>query len=184
MRRRWWLALPAVVSLAICLATVVLWVRSYRGFDTVFHYQAAGRGTLGGDDYQLVSCGPGRLEYRLTGIVGSGGTRPKWFRPWGAGTSARRGAECFGFGVEYKVDCLMGFAAPPGGVTATLLRRTVWVPHWLVVLLTGVLPIWWGVSAGRAYRRRRRGEIGRCRRCDYDLTGNTSGVCPECGSRV
>jgi len=24
----------------------------------------------------------------------------------------------------------------------------------------------------------------RCRKCDYDLTGNTSGVCPECGEMV
>ena len=23
-----------------------------------------------------------------------------------------------------------------------------------------------------------------CRRCGYDLTGNTSGVCPECGERI
>jgi len=33
----------------------------------------------------------------------------------------------------------------------------------------------------------RRGEpdehIGRCRKCDYDLTGNVSGVCPECGTK-
>lgn len=25
---------------------------------------------------------------------------------------------------------------------------------------------------------------GRCGRCGYDLTGNASGVCPECGTRV
>jgi len=25
---------------------------------------------------------------------------------------------------------------------------------------------------------------GHCAECDYDLTGNTSGVCPECGSPV
>lgn len=23
---------------------------------------------------------------------------------------------------------------------------------------------------------------GRCQKCDYDLTGNTSGICPECGT--
>jgi len=31
----------------------------------------------------------------------------------------------------------------------------------------------------RRIRRRRRGE---CERCGYRLTGNTSGVCPECGT--
>jgi hypothetical protein len=28
----------------------------------------------------------------------------------------------------------------------------------------------------------RRAWIGHCRRCAYDLTGNVSGVCPECGT--
>jgi len=31
------------------------------------------------------------------------------------------------------------------------------------------------------YRRRRRGL---CIHCEYDLTGNISGVCPECGHRI
>src|SRR4051794_21950994 len=30
----------------------------------------------------------------------------------------------------------------------------------------------------------RRELPGRCRGCGYDLTGNTSGVCPECGAPV
>jgi len=25
---------------------------------------------------------------------------------------------------------------------------------------------------------------GRCYKCDYDLTGNVSGHCPECGARI
>ena len=33
----------------------------------------------------------------------------------------------------------------------------------------------------RRYRRRRRNQ---CIKCGYDLTGNVSGVCPECGTRV
>lgn len=27
-------------------------------------------------------------------------------------------------------------------------------------------------------------EEGKCRKCGYDLTGNVSGTCPECGTRV
>jgi hypothetical protein len=30
----------------------------------------------------------------------------------------------------------------------------------------------------------RQRPIGLCRRCGYSLTGNLSGVCPECGTRV
>jgi hypothetical protein len=37
-----------------------------------------------------------------------------------------------------------------------------------------------------AARRRlsRERPIGLCRRCGYNLTGNLSGVCPECGTPV
>jgi len=38
----------------------------------------------------------------------------------------------------------------------------------------------WGVVAYR--RRRRRRAAGHCRACGYDLTGNQSGACPECGT--
>jgi hypothetical protein len=32
--------------------------------------------------------------------------------------------------------------------------------------------------------RRQRLRAGLCVECAYNLTGNTSGVCPECGSRI
>jgi hypothetical protein len=28
------------------------------------------------------------------------------------------------------------------------------------------------------------GYVGHCKNCGYDLTGNISGVCPECGGKV
>lgn len=34
------------------------------------------------------------------------------------------------------------------------------------------------------YRRRRAAGRQGCRSCGYDLTGNVSGVCPECGTAV
>jgi hypothetical protein len=33
-------------------------------------------------------------------------------------------------------------------------------------------------------RRRHRSRTSRCTMCSYQLTGNTSGVCPECGTPV
>jgi hypothetical protein len=50
----------------------------------------------------------------------------------------------------------------------------LWMPLVLVAVPTAVL--WW--------RDRRRVPPGHCQRCGYDLTGNTSGICPECGSSV
>ncbi len=51
--------------------------------------------------------------------------------------------------------------------------------------------LWYGVALGLLYptwriliwvwRRWRRRDYPACSRCRYDLTGNTTGVCPECG---
>jgi hypothetical protein len=43
----------------------------------------------------------------------------------------------------------------------------------------GVHQLW-----GAVRRRSPRYKPGRCRSCGYDLTGNVSGVCPECGGAV
>jgi hypothetical protein len=53
------------------------------------------------------------------------------------------------------------------------------IPTWILALLTG-LP---GYMIIRAFWKRRRNARG-CLGCGYDLTGNISGVCPECGAAV
>ncbi len=50
------------------------------------------------------------------------------------------------------------------------------IPLWLLLLLTFIPTfILW---------RRDRIPPGHCQRCGYDLTGNVSGRCPECGEAV
>jgi hypothetical protein len=55
--------------------------------------------------------------------------------------------------------------------------RGIVLPLWIPFLpLTGVtLWLWW---------RYRPVLVGVCANCRYDLTGNTSGRCPECGTEV
>lgn len=48
---------------------------------------------------------------------------------------------------------------------------------------TPALP-WLALRARRLYLRRRRRRLGLCLRCGYDLRGNTSGVCSECGRSI
>ncbi len=52
------------------------------------------------------------------------------------------------------------------------------IPFWVPAVL--LLP---GLAALIPWRRRRR-TVGHCTQCEYDLTGNVSGVCPECGAPV
>lgn len=55
------------------------------------------------------------------------------------------------------------------------------IPFWCVLLVT--VPPWFFLHR-RARRIRRRESEGLCLACGYDLTGNESGVCSECGMTV
>jgi hypothetical protein len=54
------------------------------------------------------------------------------------------------------------------------------VPYWSIETVLLIVPLlwsWWRL------KRRMLIRAGHCR-CGYDLTGNTSGVCPECGAPI
>ena len=54
----------------------------------------------------------------------------------------------------------------------------IWTPMWLWCLLFLAPTVWlW-------YRQARRPSPTACKHCGYDLTGNVSGRCPECGKPV
>ena len=63
-------------------------------------------------------------------------------------------------------------------LTAIPLSRRVVIPLWMAfVPLTAVTIV--------LFRKERiRRLVGHCRKCSYNLTGNTSGVCPECGTSI
>lgn len=58
------------------------------------------------------------------------------------------------------------------GTSARFASMPLWIPLFLIGAPTAVL---WRLD-------RRRVRPGRCGKCDYDLTGNESGRCPECGT--
>jgi len=57
----------------------------------------------------------------------------------------------------------------------------IFIPYWPVALVLAILPLFGLIGE---FRRRRKRRDGCCHVCHYDLTGNTSGVCPECGTGV
>jgi len=65
-----------------------------------------------------------------------------------------------------------------GPLQVTVLRFPFWMPS--ALLLTLLL----GPAGVRWMRRRRRKTRGLCLRCGYDLQGNETAVCPECGARM
>ena len=70
----------------------------------------------------------------------------------------------------------MATATPP------LRTKTLSLRLWVFVVSSFLYPT---VAFIRGpYRRYRRRKKGLCLKCGYDLTANTSGICPECGERI
>ncbi len=57
-------------------------------------------------------------------------------------------------------------------------NRWYYLPLWFPLLVVGI------PSGYMLWRRHRRIPPGHCQKCGYNLTGNVSGVCPECGEKV
>ncbi len=68
-----------------------------------------------------------------------------------------------------------GFELPSCLLSTRLCSATI--PLWLPLLLIALPTAW-------LWRRDRRYPPGHCRKCGYNLTGNESGKCPECGALV
>jgi len=65
----------------------------------------------------------------------------------------------------------------PSGTGQPTWSRTLTIPLWMLLaaMLVPMIHLW---------RMDRRPPPGHCPRCRYNLTGNTTGVCPECGQPV
>lgn len=89
-----------------------------------------------------------------------------------AGSQASRSSECIVVynGSRAKLRWLPGIYQGSGDYIFL-------VPLWMTAVLGFLFYLY--------YRRRTsRLRVGRCLKCDYDLTGNISGICPECGNTI
>lgn len=59
-------------------------------------------------------------------------------------------------------------------------RNTVWAVHFITAII--VFPFWFAIVL--VMRRKRPPKLNECGRCGYDLRGNRSGACPECGAVI
>lgn len=77
------------------------------------------------------------------------------------------------------------FGAPGAAPASRLVERTVIVSDALLACLALLLPLSALVRlAARRRLRGRRARAGLCPQCGYDLTGNSSGQCSECGEAI
>jgi len=151
-----------VLSLILCVAMVALWVRSARVADCI------------GWDFSDATPG-----YKLIGIVSTRGAvsfsradifhgeEPPGFY-WNSPAPALPHTDAPGwrtFGIESRVDA-------EERATGFLL------PHWLLALMTAMLP---AVRGFFFVRQRSRTMLNLCGACGYDLRA-TPDRCPECGT--
>lgn len=77
--------------------------------------------------------------------------------------------------------CAQCRASTAGCAFGTGRTYMLGLPLWMMLLSLGWLPFLLVRNRLRSLRRRRRGL---CLKCGYNLQGNTSGRCPECGTAV
>ena len=152
------------MSLLLCLATAGLWAWSYRGMRQVeFRYRGQPRrvwiegGKVGVDNEPQVLAAEAKEEHArqmVNAIPGSG---------------------------FLMLIPRAGVLVDPPSQVPPRWSRSSDIPLPAATALLLLAP---ALSVVHWRRRRRRLAAGRCVACGYDLTANTSGVCPECGMAV
>ena len=182
MRRRLF-AVVSAFSLLLCFATLALWVRSYWSHDTL--------------GCRTVHIGTDSMDSWFYGLNSSKGVLLVAFNTKVHITDVRdvpnerEGTHfvCFGNlpvdmhhldSSDYWHGFSCDFSHHPGTNVSFDLAE-IGFPLWLLVMLTAILP---SLRAIRFVQRHRIHKLHHCLSCGYNLTGNVSGVCPECGTPV
>jgi hypothetical protein len=157
IRRRLFAAASAI-SLLLCLAVVVLWVRSFWVMSELSHWQDGVQSDsgLGGGAFWVD---------RFTEVSNS------WRTPGWSFHNAP-----FQSGILSGISTVAGFSYEHDKYGNLMLT----VPLWFAAACCAPFPAIWAASR----LKWRRHAANTCMHCRYDLTGNTSGVCPECGTPV
>jgi hypothetical protein len=164
------LTLAAAVSLVLCVATVALWVRSYRASDSVYwmptevplcYIAWSSEGTLTlGQVTPMMFQPRDRFEYRAEDEAAPRPNYPRRF---------------LGIGWLRMSFQSMG-ASHPGLAGRDFMVAEL--PMWMPVAVAALLPVTW---AARRVLAKRRGVAFACVCCGYDLRA-TPERCPECGA--
>ena len=172
------LAVGTALSLFVCVALLVLWVRSYRVIDMLSHQQERGSAVHVYSNY-------GRLMVHVM-HWGEVGIYPPHSIRYGKGPVIRPSRRVPPIGTVHDWRAL-GFRywyavpAPPTGVSVR--QWLLVVPLWFLTLAAALPPVLWYVNIRRWRRDQHRRQSGHCTRCGYDLRA-TRDRCPECGTLV
>jgi hypothetical protein len=169
----------SAMSLLLCVGTCVLWARGYVIEDAVTWRRVDARRVLRSTRGSFI-------VYLNVSNWSNGGTGFGYAREVpdpSAVTEAELGAYLLSIGPRDHVSWVRcGFVwwrwqGWSGNSIATLI-----IPDWSVATATAFMPLAWALARiRRSQVRRRKGRMGRCPGCGYDLRA-TPDRCPECGA--
>jgi hypothetical protein len=160
--------LCSAVSLVLCVALCVLWVRSYWAYDD-WNYTGPPRTARRVESVTLMSANGRLLLSHVRGTPGPpAGLTYLRHDPFLLGIDNQPTWIHRHFGYEYHA-----YSSKPATV------RSVWLPHWVTAAVLTYPPV---LHRRRFVRRQRRDRLknGICPTCGYDLRASPE-RCPECG---
>jgi hypothetical protein len=170
----------AALSMLLCVATVVLWVRSYRVHDAVAWAEA---GAL----YHTLDSGWGRIAwkraepcpYDLPAQWRSEGIRISGAQVW---LSTPTVLDSNGHSWMQPANDEHGKFLIAGPSDIAIPTRWTLVEYWILLLCTAGLPLAFvGMRVRERLRKHCLRRAGYCLTCGYDLRA-TPDRCPECGT--
>lgn len=167
----------SALSLTLCVAACVPWVRSAYHITSLILWRAPERS---GERPWVISSAGGGLHLSIQLYVGRPYPEPPKRRVFDMSVPRRLSGDVFGrpdasfAGFAYQREQPYGYN--PG-------QPRLWrVPYWFVVTLAALAPT---ARAGQAWSRhrarQRQVDHGLCRACGYDLCASPD-RCPECGA--
>lgn len=165
-----------LLSLLLCVAATAMWARSHWLADKVWWFDH-------GYSVHTVSTRGDLVVHLHTPYEWRRVFRRRSFEHWTVDPWSYRIGERVG--TPWTFVRVPGvFAYRSGHFGPGTMERIVVLPWPLIAGLAALPPFRALASAARRRRRDRRLGAGLCPVCGYDLTGNVSGTCPECGAKA
>lgn len=181
-------SIACIILVMLCMATLASWVRSYRAYDAYSYPHGGWTGKIGWSRGKLIfldETGHSLTSaWRSTPPVSIGVRQPWAGEPGVKHHGSFLGASWYvseGGKASPTVPLLM---MPNGGFirfTQFAPSREIVIPHWMLAAIFAFLPALWFAGF---FIRRVRYRRGCCLACGYNLAGNISGICPECGMKT
>jgi hypothetical protein len=189
--RGWMFYGSAVISLSLCIASMICWHRGYRIFD---RFQFTGTAPGGKWRFYLIDSVRGEVHFAIAGGQFPDDAAATYYE-----THLNNQLPGFYHGTRplMSIDFAWRYNGTwwnrVGFVGSTMYLSTRWrttkqtyalwgrgllIPNWFVVPTTAIIPV---AATYTLLRRRKQIRHGLCTNCGYDLRA-TPDRCPECGT--